>query len=69
MTVSFPFGASALAIREGVNAEEIENRQRRQYEGGGEMPIECSAVTRNHVGHRHGRKVRSYRAKVSAWVI
>lgn len=54
-------GRAAVAIREGVDAQEVEHRQRHQYEGVGQVLIQRGGVAPGQIGHSHGCEVRSDR--------
>lgn len=48
---------AAIAIREGVDAQKIEDGQRRQHQGVGQMLVQSKAVARDQVCHRNRGKV------------
>ena len=57
---------AAVAIREGVDAQEVEDGQRHQHQGVCPVLIQGQAVARDQVRHRDGREVRGNRTKADA---
>ncbi len=57
---------AAIAIREGVDAEEVEDDQWHQNQRVCQVLVQRRVVSRDHVGHHHGGKMRGDRAKADA---
>src|SRR5690606_9594467 len=47
------------AVREGVDAQEVEHRQRHKYQRVGQVLVQRGGVAPSQIGHGHGREVRS----------
>ncbi|MBV6389000.1 MAG: hypothetical protein JNIBNLAF_00596 [Nitrosomonas europaea] len=48
-------GHTAVAVRKGVNTQEVEHRQRHKHQRVGQMLIQCSGVVPSQIGHGHRR--------------